>query len=245
MIDIPWLDPHDRTLFPSVDTALRDPDGLLAVGGDLSPERLLSAYRHGIFPWYSDGQPILWWSPDPRLVLYPDKLHVSRSLQKTIRKARFQITLDTRFTGVVRSCAMRRNTDEGTWITEEMMYAYERLHDQGWVHSTEVWENSRLVGGIYGVAVGQVFFGESMFTEVNDASKVGFVHLVHQLRHRGCRLIDCQVQTEHLSRFGAELIPRSRFVQHLNDWVRDGYADGNWKINADVVREVEQTGGKF
>ena len=245
MIDIPWLDPHDRTLFPEAETALRDPDGLLAVGGDLSPERLLNAYRRGIFPWYSEGQPILWWSPDPRLVLFPDRLHVSRSLRKTIRKAPFSITLDRDFPAVIRGCAMSRQGTEGTWITEEMEFAYQRLFELGWAHSVEAWQDGYVVGGLYGVAIGQVFFGESMFNQVADASKIAFVHLVHQLHQFGVRLIDCQVETAHLSRFGAELISRRQFLDYVSRWTQDNTYPEHWNIDASVMRQVEHNGGVF
>lgn len=243
MLDIPWLDLHAPCGFPDVESALREPDGLLAVGGDLSVERLLCAYRRGIFPWYSEPQPILWWSPDPRMVLFPEKLHVSRSLRKTLRQDRFHLTLDTAFDQVMRACAAPRPQDDqpGTWIGEEMIYAYGRLHAKGWAHSIECWQDEQLVGGLYGVAIGQVFYGESMFARVTDASKVAFVHMVAQLRARGVRLIDCQVHTEHLARFAAEMIPRRQFTALLARFAHDELAPGKWQLDEQVKDMV--TGG--
>lgn len=212
------LNPHSGDLrFPSAHLA--SPQGLLAIGGDLRADRLLEAYRQGIFPWYNDGQPILWWSPDPRTVLFPGKLVVSRSLKKTLRKRPFMITLDRDFFGVMRGCAgpRRQNPEGGTWITPEMLHAYSELHRLGHAHSVEAWRDGELVGGLYGVSLGGVFFGESMFSLVTDASKVAFVHLVRQLQAWGCSLIDCQLTTAHLLRFGAEEIPRRRFLSLLAD----------------------------
>jgi leucyl/phenylalanyl-tRNA--protein transferase len=202
--------------FPDVNLALREPDGLLAVGGDLSTRRILSAYRHGIFPWYSDEQPILWWSPDPRTVLFPDALKVSRSLRKTLNQQRFRVTLDQAFNAVILACAEPRSDTSGTWITHEMADAYCDLHEQGAAHSVECWRDDRLVGGLYGVAIGRVFFGESMFSRESDASKVAFCHLVRQLQAWGFGLIDCQVYSSHLASLGATEIPRRRFVKYLD-----------------------------
>ena len=201
--------------FPPVDQA--SPEGLLAVGGDLRPERLLNAYRHGIFPWYSDDQPILWWSPDPRTVLFPEKLHISRSLKRSLRPGLFNVTLDRCFPEVMRQCAEPRPQypDGGTWITPEMLKAYTTLHKQGYAHSVETWQEEELVGGLYGVAVGGAFFAESMFTRVPDASKVALVSLVRQLQARGFRLMDCQQSSPHVMSFGAEEIPRREFLNHL------------------------------
>ncbi len=203
--------------FPPVDQA--SPEGLLAVGGDLQPKRLLEAYRHGIFPWYSDEQPILWWSPDPRAVLLPARFHVSRSLEKTIRRGRFTITVDTCFRDVMHRCAGPRPQypGGGTWITPAMIDAYTRLHHLGYAHSVESWQEGRLVGGVYGVALGGAFFAESMFTTVDDASKVALVFLVRRLRDAGFQLIDCQQASPHLLRFGAEDIPRTEFLRRLAD----------------------------
>jgi leucyl/phenylalanyl-tRNA--protein transferase len=212
-----WLDADDKGYaFPPVEHALREPDGLLAVGGDLAPERILSAYRQGIFPWFSPGQPILWWSPDPRAVLLPEKLKVSRSLRKTINKGSFRVTFDTAFEQVIRACAATpRRGQPGTWITEEMQQAYIHLHRMGHAHSAESWSGDELVGGLYGLRLGRVFYGESMFSRRTDASKVAFVHLVRKLQEEGVVLIDCQVTTDHLLSLGAEEIPRRRFVELL------------------------------
>ena len=230
-----WLDPRDPTLaFPPVELALRDPDGLLALGGDLAPERLLAAYRQGIFPWYSEGQPILWWSPDPRMVLLPNELKISRSLRKTLRKRPFRITLDTDFPAVMAACADPRADGHGTWITEEMTLAYRRLHELGYAHSVEAWQEGHLVGGLYGVALGRVFFGESMFTRATDASKVAFVHLVEQLMRWDFALIDCQVHTGHLASLGAKPIPRSDFTTALLREAQPPDRRGPWRLDADI-----------
>lgn len=215
-----WLDAGDKGYaFPPVEYALREPDGLLAVGGDLAPERILSAYRQGIFPWFSPGQPILWWSPDPRAVLLPEKLKVSRSLRKTINKGSFQVTFDTAFEQVIRACATTpRRGQPGTWITEEMQQAYIKLHRMGYAHSAESWSGDELVGGLYGLRLGRVFYGESMFSRRTDASKVAFVHLVRKLQEEGVMLIDCQVTTDHLLSLGAEEIPRRRFIELLRQY---------------------------
>jgi leucyl/phenylalanyl-tRNA--protein transferase len=201
--------------FPPVEQA--SPEGLLAVGGDLRPERLLEAYRHGIFPWYDDDQPILWWSPDPRTVLFPDKLHISRSLKRSLRPGLFRVTLDTCFRDVMQHCAGPRTQypEGGTWITAAMLEAYGRLHELGYAHSVETWQKGTLVGGLYGVALGGAFFAESMFTRVPDASKVALASLVRQLQAWGFRIIDCQQASPHVMRFGAEEIPRRRFLDHL------------------------------
>lgn len=199
---------------PHPEHALRAPNGLLAVGGDLEPDRLLYAYRRGTFPWYSDGQPILWWSPDPRAVLFPRDLHVSRSLRASLRRGRFEVTVDRAFGTVVQACTGARRGQQGTWITPEMARAYGRLHRLGWAHSVEAWAEGRLAGGLYGVVLGQVFFGESMFSRVSDASKVALVALTGM----GFRLIDCQVPSDHLARLGAVEIPRRDFLRHLDTW---------------------------
>ena len=215
---IPWLragEPADA--FPPVETALTDPDGLLCAGGDLSPERLLEAYRRGIFPWFSEGQPILWWSPDPRTVLYPAEFKVSRSLAKTIRNRGFEVSVDRAFAEVMARCADSRLRPEGTWISPQMRVAYQRLHELGYAHSYETWDGNRLVGGLYGVALGKVFFGESMFSLERDASKVALAALVRAMVERNGRLIDCQVASTHLESLGARGIPRRRFVRELAD----------------------------
>lgn len=213
------LDPDNPTqAFPPLYLALREPDGLLAVGGCLSTERLLNAYQRGIFPWYNPDEPILWWSPDPRLALFPDKLIVSRSLAKTVRKNIFTVTFDKAFEQVIAACAAPRKDSEGTWITTDINQAYINLHHQGYAHSVEVWSDNQLVGGLYGVALGQVFFGESMFHTKTDASKVAFVSLVGQLKNWGYQLIDCQVHTRHLESLGAEEINRRAFVRLLKQY---------------------------
>lgn len=228
-----WLNPaNPRAPFPPVELALREPDGLLAVGGGLEPERLLNAYRHGIFPWYSEGQPILWWSPDPRTVLFPEQLKVSRSLRKTLRQRRFDVSLDTDFAGVIRGCAEPRRDEPGTWITTEIRQAYEHLHGMGLAHSVETWQNGHLVGGLYGVALGRAFFGESMFSRISDASKVAFVHLVRQLAAWDFALIDCQVHTRHLASLGAVDIPRRDFIQRLEAAVQYPHRRGPWRFDS-------------
>jgi leucyl/phenylalanyl-tRNA--protein transferase len=227
-----WLDSGDPS-FPDVTQALKDPDGLLALGGDLSSERLLNAYRHGIFPWYSDGQPILWWSPDPRLVLLPGKLHVSRSLAKTIRKGTFSVTLDQDFSGVIKACTAPRVNQDGTWITKEMSDAYIRLFETGYAHSVECWQAGQLAGGLYGIAIGRVFFGESMFSRAADASKVAFVRLVRQLEEWNFTLVDCQIYTTHLASLGAENISRKQFVQTLGTGCELSGVDSPWAFETD------------
>lgn len=205
-----------KLAFPPVHLATQE--GLLAVGGDLSPERLILAYKNGIFPWYNPGEPILWWSPDPRLVLFPSELHVSRSLRRVIRQKRFRITFNSCFREVIGACARAmRPTGEGTWITSEMEEAYCRLNDLGYAHSVEAWEQGRLVGGLYGIALGRCFFGESMFTKVSNASKVAFVTLVKRLEALEFELIDCQVHTQHLITLGAREIPRREFVRRVQE----------------------------
>ena len=210
-----WLASNDIN-FPPVEQALTEPDGLLAMGGDLSPQRIIHAYCQGIFPWYSDGQPILWWSPNPRAVLFPDKLHISKSIKKFIRKQIFTTSLDQAFEQVIDRCAqIPRNDQAGTWITSEMKQAYIHLHKLGFAHSAECWHGDKLVGGLYGLALGQVFFGESMFSQQSNASKVAFIHLIDNLIHADYQLIDCQVSNEHLLSLGAQEIPRNEFIALL------------------------------
>ncbi len=200
--------------FPSVELA--EPDGLLAVGGDLSPERLLLAYRNGIFPWY-EGKHILWWCPDPRFVLFPSRLRISKSMQQVLKKGRFEFSVDRDFHGVINNCkTIDRRGQRGTWITDEMKAAYLHLHGLGYAHSAEAWLNGELVGGLYGVKLGKVFFGESMFSKVSNASKFAFIRYVQQLQQESVELIDCQVYTEHLESLGAEMIPRKKFTGLLN-----------------------------
>lgn len=225
------LDPNNPAQdFPSVNKALREPDGLLAVGGCLSPRRLLNAYRHGIFPWYNPGEPVLWWSPDPRLILFPDKLVISRSLGKTLRKRKFIITFDQAFNEVITACADPRKDSAGTWITTEISAAYNRLHQAGFAHSVEAWLDGELVGGLYGIALGQVFFGESMFHTRTDASKAAFATLVQQLKSWGYQLIDCQVHTQHLASFGAEEISRDDFTRLLGQYCDAPPHPSAWQV---------------
>lgn len=237
-----WINPHDTSFsFPDVRLALDEPDGLLAVGGDLNPARLAAAYRKGIFPWYNDEQPILWWSPNPRAVLFPGDLKISRSLRKTLRKTllnkKFTVTFDQAFAEVIDACSQPRkqDNDPGTWITAEMKQAYQQLHEQGLAHSVECWRDGKLVGGLYGVAIGQVFFGESMFSRQTDASKVAFVTLVQQLSRWGFALIDCQVQSRHLESLGAKSIDRERFTRLLDEHCDKPGHSGLWKIDMPVL----------
>ncbi|MFC0268312.1 leucyl/phenylalanyl-tRNA--protein transferase [Kushneria aurantia] len=217
MID--WLDPANIG-FPDLECALEEPDGLLAVGGDLSPEWLICAYRRGIFPWFSADQPILWWSPDPRMVLFPDELRVRRSLAKRLRNAGFTISFDRAFDAVIDQCAALRASAEGTWISPRIKRAYSRLHALGHAHSVEVWESDALVGGLYGVRMGRVFFGESMFSRRPDASKIALVELVRCFRERfELAMIDCQVHTDHLQRMGAREIARRDFTSLLERYI--------------------------
>lgn len=208
------------TPFPPLQTALTEPNGLLAIGGDLSPQRLLAAYARGIFPWYSPGQPILWWSPDPRMVLFPDELKISRSLAKRLKRQDYEIRFDSAFRDVMQACsATPRPDQDSTWIVEEMITAYCHLHELGHAHSVETWIDGKLAGGLYGVAIGRMFYGESMFHHVTDASKIAFVHLVQYLRQHGFGMIDCQMNTAHLARLGAREIPRNTFATRLGELI--------------------------
>lgn len=218
MTSLCWLDP-DNIKFPDPAQALDDPDGLVAVGGDLSPERILAAYQVGIFPWFNPGDPILWWSPNPRTVVFPEQLHISKSLRKTLRQKIYRVTFDHCFEAVMRACAAPRRDADGTWISEEIIAGYSKLHSRGVAHSVEVWQGDELVGGLYGMALGRVFFGESMFSRADNASKVGFAHLVRQLRQWNFQLIDCQVANEHLFSLGAIEIAREEFQQMLVNFV--------------------------
>jgi len=240
-----WLNPLDRDDFPDVTLALREPDGLLAIGGDLSIERLLNAYRRGIFPWYSGDQPILWWSPDPRSVLVPEKLRISRSLRKTLKKNALRISMNEDFASVIYQCAQPREYEAGTWITHEMMQAYIRLHEAGHAHSIECWQDEQLVGGLYGVALGKIFFGESMFSRLSDASKIAFVYLARQLQVWGFGLIDCQIQSPHLDSFGAEDVPRTVFAHSLEHYIVQPAHTGDWKLDSGLVNTLVQSGGKM
>jgi len=215
---VPWL--RGDMPFPPVSKALRSPNGLLCAGGDLSPARLLEAYSRGIFPWFSEGDPILWWSPDPRMVLFPDELKVSRSLRKSVTNGGFETRYDTAFAQVIEACAGPRGAQAGTWIVPEMVAAYTALHELGYAHSVETWRDGELVGGLYGVALGRVFFGESMFTRTRDASKVALVKLVERAKEKGLRLIDCQQATPHLASLGAREIPRRAFSQFVRESIQ-------------------------
>lgn len=219
----------EELVFPP--PCLATPEGLLAAGGDLSPERLLLAYRMGIFPWYADDEPILWWSPDPRLVLYPQEFHLSHSLQKVIRRGDFTVTTDRAFEAVIRACAgVRTAGGEGTWIVPDMIDAYCGLHRRGLAHSVEAWQGQRLAGGLYGVSLGSAFFGESMFTRVKNASKVALATLAAWLQANGFDLIDCQVTTGHLQRLGAREIPREHYLQELSRCLQNSTRIGKWKM---------------
>ncbi|HMQ50426.1 MAG TPA: leucyl/phenylalanyl-tRNA--protein transferase [Saprospiraceae bacterium] len=216
-----------KIIFP--DPALAHPDGVLAVGGDLSPHRLKLAYRKGIFPWFNEGEPLLWWSPDPRFVLFPSELKVAKSMRPYFNQKKFSVTYDRSFEAVMFACAEDRKAQTGTWITHEMIDAYTRLHVLGYAHSVEVWQEAQLVGGLYGIAMGKVFFGESMFARQSNASKFGFITLVQELQNRGFTLIDCQQETRHLASLGARPIPRVQFLDLLrkNESIPDG--EGYWK----------------
>ena len=216
--------------------ALARPDGLLAVGGDLSPQRLILAYSNGIFPWYSGGDPIMWWSPPVRPVLAPRDVHVPRSLAKLLHRAPFELRLDTAFAQVIDSCALvPRPEDPGTWITDAMRAAYKNLHELGFAHSAEAWQNGELVGGLYGVALGEVFFGESMFARQPDASKAAFVTLCAQLDRWGFQLIDSQVSNTHTARFGTVEIPRAQFIERVEELIKQPGRHGKWTLDPDLV----------
>lgn len=243
---IPWL-VGDQP-FPPLERALVEPDGLLCAGGDLAPERILAAYRQGIFPWYSPGEPILWWSPDPRMVLFPDEFRISRSLRRSLRAGTCEVRLDSAFAAVIAACAQTpRRFQRGTWITAEMRQAYLRLFELGWAHSVETWVDGRLVGGLYGLAIGRMFYGESMFSHRTDASKIAAAHLARFLGRRGFGMIDCQMRTDHLASLGAREIPRTAFVARLQAltaeapcpgrWPADGAATIDWEAQAKQEQE--------
>ncbi len=242
---IRWLRAGDAPdAFPPVSAALTEPAGLLAAGGDLSPPRLLAAYRRGIFPWYEDGQPILWWSPDPRCVLFPGDLKLSRSLRRRLRRGDFDVSFDCAFDAVISACAEPRSPSGGTWITNDMATAYNRLHALGWAHSTEVWQGGRLVGGLYGVAIGRVFFGESMFSRATDASKVALAGLVQALHPLGYEVIDCQLPSAHLERLGARPVPRSDFLNLLEQWCATATEPPPWPVTAPRQPHQDATGNR-
>lgn len=217
----------EEPVFPPVD--LSEANGLLAVGGDLSPERLLTAYASGIFPWFGEDEPILWWSPDPRMVLFPPDLYVSRTMRQTLKRGGFQVTVDQCFREVITACRENRREREGTWITETMIEAYCRLHERGFAHSVETWQNEQLAGGLYGISLGNCFFGESMFARVSNASKIAFITFTRILQERGFALIDCQTDSSHLRSLGARMISRTAFLQILEASLRHPTQRGSWK----------------
>jgi len=228
MINLQWLSLNPQADFPPVENALREPDGLLAAGGDLSTSRLIKAYGQGIFPWYSEGEPILWWSPDPRFVLYPRELKISKSLAKNVRNSELRISIDTAFSEVISNCAQLPRKDQpGTWITPQMQQAYINMHKLGHAHSVECWSGDELVGGLYGFSSGPVFCGESMFSKQSNASKIALVYLCRFIQHHGFKLIDSQVYTEHLERLGARMIPRDEYIKTLQQPV-DFEMPVNW-----------------
>jgi leucyl/phenylalanyl-tRNA---protein transferase len=229
---IPWLAPDQP--FPAVHRALREPNGLLAAGGQLSTKRLLEAYRRGIFPWYSEGEPVLWWCPDPRMVLFPNEICISRSMRKRLRNASYEVRADTSFQEVMRTCAMPREGQAGTWITDDIVAAYTALHTAGLAHSVETWMGGELVGGLYGVAIGRAFYGESMFQRATDASKIALAHLARQLARWNFGLIDCQMATTHLASLGAREIPRKDFIALLSELVNYPTHTGNWRLDNDL-----------
>jgi len=233
---IPWLSARDP--FPPVAAALGEPNGLLAAGGDLSTGRLLDAYARGIFPWFGDGDPLLWWSPDPRMVLWLRELHISRSLRRLIGSGRHRVTLDTAFAEVMIGCAAPRRGHDGTWITPEMMEAYQRLAAQGHAHSVEVWSDGALAGGLYGVALGRMFYGESMFSRRANASKIALVCLARQLERWGFELVDCQMSTAHLASLGAREIPRAEFLRHVERLVSRPGLTPPWVLDQDLTGGV-------
>ncbi|WP_216636839.1 leucyl/phenylalanyl-tRNA--protein transferase [Endozoicomonas ascidiicola] len=229
MQEILTLLADSNILFPDPEKALDEPDGLLAVGGNLSIDTLLQAYHKGIFPWFSEDDPILWWSPGERMVLHPDQFHISKSLLKLLRKSKYQVTMDHDFSGVIHHCSTSRQRQEGTWITDEMMAAYIDLHRAGYAHSVEVWHEQTLVGGLYGVSLGSLFFGESMFSLQSNTSKIAFAALANQLHQWGFKLIDCQMHSTHLASLGAVTMPRQEFTGYLNRYCRTTPTGAHWK----------------
>ncbi len=228
---IPWL--QKNAPFPPLSRALAEPNGLLAAGGELSPARLIEAYGQGIFPWYSEGEPLLWWSPDPRMVLFPAELKISRSLGKRLRRHDYEVRVDSAFETVMRACAAPREHQAGTWITDEMVAAYTALHQRGLAHSVETWIGGELAGGLYGVGLGRMFYGESMFTRATDASKIALAHLARQLERWQFGMIDCQMQTAHLASMGAREIPRATFVRQLKLLI-NCEAPRNWQFDSNL-----------
>jgi len=238
-----WLSADDSSeVFPCPNKALTDPNGLLAAGGDLSSKRLLSAYSQGIFPWYEKDQPILWWSPEPRAVLWPKEIRISRTLNRKIQREVFFVSADRAFSSVLQGCAKERRNGNRTWITKEMKHAYQNLHDLGWAHSFEVWQDEVLVGGLYGIGIGQVFFGESMFSQKSDASKVALVKANEYLQYCGYKLIDCQIWSTHLGTLGAKLMPRQKFLDILAQLCKPPGNPGPWTKGFDIfTKELKKT----
>ncbi|MBT0960724.1 leucyl/phenylalanyl-tRNA--protein transferase [Denitromonas iodatirespirans] len=235
---IPWLAEPD---FPPLERALIEPNGLLAAGGALTPKWLVAAYRRGIFPWFSEGEPILWWSPDPRMVLLPSRIRITRSLAKTLRSGRFEVRIDTAFDQVMAGCAAPRDDAGGTWISPQMQAAYHRLHELGYAHSVESWKDGQLVGGLYGVALDRAFFGESMFSQVSDASKVALAHLAYFLEQQGFGLIDCQMTTAHLTAMGGSEIPRAAFSRALARLISPAPAAQRWPHTVEIAHPWART----
>ncbi len=228
--------------FPDPAEAEQDPNGLLAIGGDLSSERLLMAYRRGVFPWFSTGQPLLWWSPDPRMVLFPEDLRISRSLRKSIRRKGYEVSMDQAFDRVIDACAQPRADESGTWLVPEMIEAYRNLHRLGYAHSVETWLDGHLVGGLYGIAVGRIFFGESMFTRATDASKVALVFLLNCMTRWDLELVDCQVYTEHLETLGAKQIPRTEFQRIVETETMQSARAIRWDIQRSPIVQRYESG---
>ncbi len=239
---IGWLNPGDA--FPPAAQALTDPNGLLCASLGLNAAQVLSAYENGIFPWYSEGQPVLWWSPDPRMVLFPQDFRLHRSLRKTLRNTEYEIRTDTSFRAVIRACAEPRPEQDGTWISDAIIDTYCELHEAGYAHSVETWVDDELVGGLYGIALGRVFFGESMFVRRTDASKMAFAHLLIQLKRWNFGLIDCQQETRHLASLGASAIPRTQFLDELQRLIHSSdkpfkfYQPGAWRFDKDLLVEL-------
>jgi leucyl/phenylalanyl-tRNA---protein transferase len=230
---IPLLSISDP--FPPVHRALDEPNGLLAAGGGLGVSRLLEAYSRGIFPWFSEGDPVLWWCPDPRMVLLPEQIHVSKSLKRRLRRSDYEVSLDRAFSDVLQACAAPRRDDGGTWLVPSMMRAYTRLHETGLAHSVEVWMHGELAGGLYGVALGRMFYGESMFTRRSDGSKIAIVALAAQLARWGYPLIDCQMRTAHLASLGAIDMPRPQFVETVQRLSRESGVPAPWRFDGAVI----------
>lgn len=236
---LPWLSLTDDSEFPPIEYAFED--GLVAAGGDLSPKRLLNAYQHGLFPWFSKDDPILWWSPNPRMVLYTDQIKISKSLNKTLKKTSLSLTFDCAFEDVMTACSQPRTVladdpNNDTWIHPEMIEAYVKLHQQGYAHSIECWQDNELVGGLYGVAIGHMFFGESMFSRVRDSSKIALVTLCQQLSRWGFEMIDCQVYSEHLASLGAEEVEQVEFIKTINNLCQQESPTGQWTLDSDLAK---------